>query len=138
MKLTHKQLRDTAKKLSISERAIERIMGSTTVEVPKNIDFETEDLHQIAEGSKERFELGLRLHGDTPIVWTSAVETLCIDCLKQYRASCPQAFLWICAGSFDPKKLPDNVNRAKVFHASRTASRLRAKVLREIQKALRL
>ena len=139
MKLNYKQLEVAAKQLGVSERAVERLMGGTTVEIIKKIDIEnTENLHDLADKSVERFQVGLRLQGESSLMWTKSIEELCIRSLQEYRSKCPQVFSWLCSGNFDPKKAPDNVNRGNIFHASRTASRLRAGIFREIQRITKI
>ena len=139
MKLNYKQLELAAKQLGVSERAVERLMGGTTVDVLKKIDIDnTDDLHHLADNSVERFQVGLRLQGESSLIWTKSVEELCIRSLKEYRSKSPQVFNWLCSGNFDPKKAPDNVSRANIFHASRTASRLRAGIFREIQRITKI
>lgn len=141
MKLDYKEIAKIAKAVNLSERAVERLLGATSVEWRSIPSFEQiEDFDAIcSEASQvksDRFQIGLRLYQDQekPLRWSPLFEQVLLAALREYRVTCPQIVGWMCSGAFDPKKLPDGITRGNILHASRTAARLRSRILREVGK----
>ena len=125
----------------MSERAIERLLGATSVEWKSLPDFDQmENFDQISNEvaviKSVKFQIGLRLYQDQekPLRWSPFLEQVLLAALREYRVTCPQVVGWMCSGAFDPKNLPDGITRGNILHASRTAARLRSRILREIGK----
>ncbi|MCB0318568.1 MAG: hypothetical protein KDD56_07410 [Bdellovibrionales bacterium] len=124
MELTEKQLKDLAKETGLNNNGIKRLLGSITI-VFKS---------QTEEGGvkEEKSDLGLRLNSKEIMLKIqknfdlNQISGLIID----YRNNCANIVNWIMRGDFNPKKIPDNLTKANFLHASRTAGRLRAKILR--------
>lgn len=135
MNITHRDLLLLARRFSISEKAVSRFVGSATVELKRElsqqeIDAMTSDPAAVASGG-ERFELGMRLGRDNSMKGETQknIEEVGVA-LGEYRTLCPLVFAWIQAGDFDPKRIPDRMTRGVLVHASRTAGRLRARLMR--------
>lgn len=139
MQLSNKHISSLARAVNVSERAIERLLGSVTADLAREVHVQDiDDLSSIDLKKIEQFQLGLRLFVDQelPLIWSSATETLVQNSLQEYRTLCPVVFNWVCSGNFNSKNPPESATRGSVLHASRTASRLRAKVLRSIRRGI--
>lgn len=119
--LNANELRKVAGLAGVSEKCVERTLGSVRVES----DSETMSF----------FEIGFRL--DQPELFlrladrSKLFEDLASG-LREYRNKCPVIAIWLGSGGFNSKKLPERANTAMLLHASRTASRLRARIIRSL------
>jgi hypothetical protein len=118
-----KDIQAIAKGCDLSERAVRRFLGS--VRVPR---FET------GENEPSRAEIGrdLGLRVDQAFRSGLAQEVLgaLVSALNEYKKCCPLVVAWIARGDFRPKEIPAQINAATLLHASRTAGRLRALIMR--------
>ena len=139
MKFTEQQIRKVAKSAGVSELSLQRLMGSVMIEVLEPILEPPEPGEPRPEQKSTRYNLGLRITRDVAAnqyVSEELIQALS-SAISEYKNTCPAAYNWIIGGAFNPSKIPDNLDRGKIMHASRTASRLRAKLLREAGPILR-
>jgi hypothetical protein len=108
-----KETKEIANLSGLGEKAVQRLLSSIKI---------------------ESFEIGVRLARPEVLskVPRSKLLPLLGEVLKGYRTSCPLVTAWVGRGDFDPKKIPEQVTRVLILHASRTAGRLRAKGLRMV------
>jgi hypothetical protein len=109
----------------LNGKAVERILGSARVLVPR-ADAEPQ---QLELGFNLRSALGERLRVQKSL--TPAEFSILAQRLREYSKCCPAAVSWIGRGDFDGKKVPELLTPAMLVHACRTAGRLRARVLKE-------
>lgn len=139
MNITQRDIQALSKRFSLSDKAVQRLLGSVIVELAAPLSPEDID-EALAAGTAdeslglrgERFDLGLRLGKDNSMdlgKLTKGLEDVA-KALTEYRSVCPLIFAWVQAGDFDPKRIPERVTRGVLLHASRTAGRLRAKLMR--------
>ena len=106
-----------SKKLKVSPKALERIVGSTRVEL-----------------NETDYELGLRLErkfleGD--IHPKGLPDDLIITACQRYEQTCPAVYQWLSSGDFKAEAENTNIPPAVIIHACRNAGRLRAELIRE-------
>ncbi len=127
-----------AKSCDLSERAILRLIGS--VKVPRKVPLSLVS-GQLTYGAGPQdpgeeiggegaSDLGLRL--DRVFQVGIGPETLraLVAALLEYKKCCPTVVSWVGRGDFRPRDVPQNIGRAVLLHASRTAGRLRARLMR--------
>ncbi len=147
MHLTAKDFQKIAQEMNLAERSIQRILSSVIVDVAAGITtpLSEEEIVKMTESSNaarlpdasrnsssERYDIGLRFRRDNESspMQGKLNSAQVVAALKEYRSSCPIIFEWMQRGDFDAKKIPTSATRGLIMHASRTAGRLRAKILR--------
>jgi hypothetical protein len=126
MKLPDKSIQAIARVANTSPEVVRRLLGELSVGW----------IHPAVAGEKPRVEslrLGLRFNSLSPLQLSGLIgkEERVGGTLVEYRNCCPVVCRWTWSGGFNPKKLPDDLSRAELVHACRTAGRLRARLLRE-------
>ena len=124
MRLNDSELREIARRAGIAPESCRRLLGNLSV--PIQVDpFAPEPT---------LYNPGLRMTADTDCGKPLKTERVALisRVLQSYKNSCPQVFLWICRGDFNPRKRPENVTIARLQHATRTAGRLRAELMRSL------
>jgi hypothetical protein len=143
---TEAQLKRLASLSNVGQKAVERLLGS--IEVQLNRETEAESPKQASSelpraeqhsaeqhrADKQSVQLGLNvrsvfLKGELNYSGDAAVNQMA-KLLREYAGSCPQIVAWIGRGDFKASKIPDELSRAKIIHACRTAGRLRAGFMR--------
>ena len=82
-------------------------------------------------------QIGLRLIGGEPVEVDSALAidttvTLLARTIREYNSCCPSVVQWVARGEFDPRRPPKELKSSHLLHATRTAGRLRAALLRQL------
>ena len=124
-------------KTDLTEKAIAKIFGALRVgkknkekvEAPPELTEKGEK--QTAE-DKLGFEIGLRIQHelDFPALPQETVCDIFVKLCSDYKRLCPHIVNWVQWGDFNPSKIPNHISKAHLLHASRTAGRLRSKILR--------
>ena len=131
MPLNEKQLLKIGSAAGLGEKAVSRLIASQRISIP----VESSDSAQ----SEKVLDIGLRIDNAALtelLLKGTGTEILCellSDVLREYMSLCPVIVGWVGRGDYNPDKIPDSVNKARLLHACRTAGRLRAKVLRSIR-----
>ena len=115
-------LTNLSKLLSISPKAVERLVGSTKIS---------------SEG--QEYDLGLRIEPrflDPEILPGGFSEEAITKLCKEYSATCPAVYNWICSGDFQEgefsaESIRIHMNNGLIVHACRTAGRLRAELFKK-------
>lgn len=118
-----------ARTLSISKAATERLLDSTRIYL---LEAEPEESEVDGPG----YELGLRLlrrYLDAEVS-PQITEDAAIKALRDYAASCPAVYAWLCSGGFRADRIPETVKPGTIVHSCRTAGRIRAETIRNCAK----
>lgn len=118
-----------AKRCGIAPRSIERVFGSQRIlRAEQNRDTSSPE-----EG--KALELGLNvlqvLRGRNGV--SDHLAELLHNAYREYANTAPQVVRFLESGDFNPKKIPPRITRGVLMHGCRTAGRLRARVLRELE-----
>lgn len=127
MRLIESQVKLLAKKSGLSEKSVERLIGSIKVEITK-----------LNGSAQSQFELALRINNPEQLQLLfmnlnseQIVERL-VCSLIEYKQCCPLIAAWVSRGDFNPTKIPNEIKYAHIKHGSITAGRLRSGILRNI------
>lgn len=134
LKLTPKAYTTIALSAGVGEKLVRRIVRSITIQCRQKSSEQGEG----SEGPGRR-EVGFRLLGGEPIYVSAdlskdAIVTSIAIALKEYNACCPLVLQWIGRGDFDPRRPPKELQSSHILHATRTAGRVRASLLRRLNR----
>ncbi len=129
-----KFLTQIAKSSGVERKLVERLLTSQPVQLrANNLD---DSPGTIVDSKAKYLNLGLRIASAEiflALVGKLSEEAACAlisEAIKEYTQICPQIVGWIGRGDYDPKRVPAELRLATLKHASRTAGRLRARILR--------
>ena len=116
-----------ADKSGVNQKGVERILASQRLFI------------EVSANSEQVLELGFSilsnlrgrdLHLGKPSAFLVEIVGIAIH---NYSNTCPQVVGWLASGAFRADQIPKDLPPIKFVHACRTAGRLRAKVMRELQ-----
>ena len=121
LRLNEKNTRKVANAAGINEKAVFRLTRSLKVSVGDGENTKTYELgftiNEPYTIAKIQTEMGLKILAKT---------------LREYMQLCPMVISWVGRGDFKADTLPERLTRANLLHASRTAGRLKAELLRAL------
>lgn len=135
--LREKDLAAISRLSEVAPKAIMRLVGALRVASrPQTVQSSEDSTARggggLAAEAKLGRDIGLRLEDLLRRNTPARDELLAVlsEVFREYRNSCPKIVEWVGRGDFQAAKIPESVSPAAVLHASRTAGRLRAKLLR--------
>jgi len=130
VRLSEKQLKTIALGAGVNGKAAERLTKSLRVSIPKkDLSGDPDALPAV-----EELEIGIQIADGLLFSRLKTPEGLAhfTDTIKKYSNTCPIVVNWAGRGDFNSKKVPTQINRGHLVHASRTAGRLRAELIRKL------
>ena len=131
VRLSEKQLKTISLGAGVNGKAALRLTNTLRIKIPKkNTDEEADALPQV-----EELELGIHIADGLLFSRLRTADGIryFTDIIRQYSNTCPIVVNWVGRGDFSDKKIPVHVNRGHLVHASRTAGRLRAELIRKLR-----
>lgn len=143
--LSENIIRQVARRSGLSSICVMRLLGSVRVKHEPNLN--AAEAAMVEDGKLTRpqppseppsggklYQLGFNIDsGELMKVRDHAALTSMLwQALNEYKRVCPLIVVWVGRGDFNPNKIPENVTGGHILHANRTAGRLKARLMRQV------